>query len=88
MVVAGKEIFMARPWIEEHKRLKFNHPVNVPLRTKVMIEMPVMDLRQLCLLKLTNMLKTKNNLIELELPKILLKELAQMISNKDELTDL
>jgi len=83
MVVAGKEIFMARSWIEEHKRLEFIHPFNVPLRTIILIEMPALDLQQLCLLKLANLLKTKDDIILLEIPKIFKKELIQMISNKE-----
>lgn len=83
MVVAGKEVFMPKPWIEEHRRLEFKHPINVPLRTMVLIQMPVLDLRQLCLLKIANILKTKDDVILLEIPVILQKELKQMILNKE-----
>jgi len=83
MVVSGKEVFIATPWVEEHRRLEFKHPINVPLRTRVLIEMPVMDLRQLCLLKLASILKNKDDINMLEIPKILQKELIQMISNKE-----
>jgi len=83
MIVAGKEVFIAKPWVEEHKRLKFKHPINVPLRTVVLIEMPALDLRQLCLLKLAKILKSKDYVTSLELPVILQKELIQMILNKE-----
>lgn len=82
MMVSGKEIFLARPWIEEHRRLEFQHPINVPLRTMVIIEMPVMDLRQLCLLKVVDSVETEDNVTALELPTVLKKELMQMISSK------
>ncbi|XP_025194778.1 protein Vhl isoform X2 [Melanaphis sacchari] len=82
MVVAGREVFIATPWIEEHRRLEFKHPITVPLRTMVLIEMPAMDLRQLCLLKLAQLLKTKDDIIMLEIPKTLQEELIEMISNK------
>jgi len=83
MVVAGREIFIATPWAEEHRRLEFKHPINVPLRTRVLIEMPAMDLRQLCLLKLAIILKNKDDIITLEIPTTLQKELIEMISNKE-----
>ncbi|XP_060874498.1 protein Vhl isoform X3 [Metopolophium dirhodum] len=83
MVVAGREIFIATPWADEHRRLEFKHPINVPLRTRVLIEMPAMDLRQLCLLKLANILKNKDDIITLEIPTTLQKELIEMISNKE-----
>lgn len=83
MVVAGKDVFMARPWIEEHRRLEFRHPINVPLRTMILIEMPALDLRQLCLLKLANILRTKEDIVMLEIPVVLQKELIQMILNKE-----
>lgn len=83
MVVAGKNVFMARPWIEEHRRLEFKHPINVPLRTMVLIDTPVLELRQLCLLKLVNILQTKDDIIMLEIPVTLQKELIQMILNKE-----
>lgn len=83
MVVGGKKVFLAKPWIEEHRRLEFNHPINVPLRTIVSIEMPSLGLRQLCLLKLAKILKSKDDVISLEIPVILKKELIQMISNKE-----
>jgi len=83
MVVAGKEVFIAKPWVEEHRRLKFKHPINIPLRTMVLIEMPAMDLRQLCLLKIAKILKSKDDVMSLEIPIILKKELIQMISNKE-----
>jgi len=83
MVVAGREIFIATPWVEEHRRLEFKHPINVPLRTRVLIEMPAMDLRQLCLLKLASILKNKDDIITLEIPTTLQKELIEMISNKE-----
>lgn len=82
MVVLGKEIFMARPWIEEHRRLEFKHPISIPLRTMVVIEMPALDLRQLCLLKLANILKTED-VTTLEIPIVLKRELTQMIFNKE-----
>lgn len=85
MIVAGKEIFKASPWFEEHKRLSFSHPITSPLRTTVPVDAPVLDLRQICLLKVVDMLKSKNDIVELELPRILQKELTQMISNRDEL---
>lgn len=81
MVVAGREVFIATPWVEEHKRLEFKHPINVPLRTRVIIEMTVLDLRQLCLLKLSYILKTKEDIMTLEIPKTLQNELIEMISN-------
>ncbi|CAH1736466.1 protein Vhl [Aphis gossypii] len=81
MVVAGREVFVATPWVEEHKRLEFKHPINVPLRTRVIIEMTVLDLRQLCLLKLSYLLKTKEDIMTLEIPKTLQNELIEMISN-------
>jgi len=83
MVVAGREVFIATPWTEEHRRLEFKHPINVPLRTRVLIEMPVMDLRQLCLLKLASLLKNKDDIIMLEIPTTLQKELMEMVSNKE-----
>lgn len=83
MVVEGKEVYLPKPWIEEFKRLNFEHPINVPLRTFILIQMPVLDLRQLCLLKIANILKTKDDIMSLEIPAILQKELKQMISNKD-----
>lgn len=83
MVVAGKKIFMARPWVEEHRRLEFKHPINVPLRTMVLINTPALELQQLCLLKLANILKTKDDIILLEIPVTLQKELIQMILNKE-----
>ncbi|XP_050533479.1 von Hippel-Lindau tumor suppressor homolog [Daktulosphaira vitifoliae] len=84
MVVNGKEVFMARPWLEEHKRLKFSHPINVPLRTMVLIEMPVIELRQLCLLNLAKILTHEDEVKTLEIPIILQRELVQMICNKEE----
>lgn len=83
MVVEGKEVYLPKPWIEEFKRLNFKHPINVPLRTFILIHMPVMDLRQLCLLKIANLLKTKDDVMSLEIPAILQKELKQMILNKE-----
>lgn len=83
MLVAGKEVFLARAWVEEHKRLEFKHPINVPLRTMVLIQMPAFKLRQLCLLKLANILKTKDDIIMLEIPVTLQRELIQMILNKE-----
>jgi hypothetical protein len=85
MSVAGKEIFKASPWLKEYQRLSFSHPITSPLRTTVPIDAPVLDLRQLCLLKVVDMLKSKNDVNELELPRTLQKELAQMISNRNEL---
>lgn len=82
MVVGGKKVFMARAWITEYKRLGFKHPIEVPLRTMIVIRMPAFDLRQLCLLKLANNLKTKEDIMSLEIPKILQNDLIQMISNK------
>lgn len=82
MVVAGNKVFTARSWIEEYKRLDFRHPVNVPLRTIVPIEMPALELRQQCLLTLANILKTKDDVIMLEIPVTLQKELIQMMNNK------
>lgn len=83
MVVAGREVFTATPWAEEHRRLAFKHPINVPLRTRVLIEMPAMDLRLLCLLKLAGILKNKDDITMLEIPKTLQKELIAMLSNKE-----
>jgi len=83
MVVGGKEVFSATPWAEEHRRLTFKHPIDVPLRTLVLVEMPAMDLRTLCLLKLACILKTKKDIEMLEIPKTLQKELVEMISNKE-----
>lgn len=85
MVVAGNKVFTARSWIEEYKRLDFKHPVNVPLRTIVLIEMPVLELRQQCLLTLANILKTKDDIIMLEIPATLQKELIQMMKNKEKI---
>lgn len=83
MVVSGEEKFMARPWVEEHTRLKFQHPINIPLRTMVLIEMPVLDLQLLCLLNLAYKLKTKDDITMLNLPMVIKKELTQMILNKE-----
>jgi len=83
MVVAGREVFIATPWTEEHRRLEFKHPMNVPLRTRVLIEMPALELRQLCLLKLAIILKNKDDIIALEIPTTLQKELIEIMSNKD-----
>jgi len=83
MVVDAKEVFIAKSWIEEHRRLEFNHPINIPLRTLVSIEMPLLDLRQLCLLKLATILKSKDDVTSLEIPVVLQKELIQMVSNKE-----
>lgn len=88
MVVAGREVFIATPWVEEHRRLEFKHPINVPLRTKVLIQMPAMDLRQLCLLKLACVLKTKDDITMLEIPMTLKKELIEMISNKEAIINI
>lgn len=82
MVVDGKKVFMAKAWINEYGRLGFKHPIEVPLRTMIIIQMPVLDLRQLCLLKLAKKLKRKEAIMALEIPRILQKELLQMISNK------
>lgn len=83
MVVAGKEVFLARPWVEEHRRLEFEHSIYMPLRTMILIEMPLFDLRQLCLLKLANILKNKEDINTLEIPRVLQNELVQMVSNKE-----
>jgi len=83
MVVAGRDVFIATPWIEEHRRLEFKHPINIPLRTRVLIEMPAMDLRQLCLLKLASILNNKDDINMLEIPTTLKQELIEMISNKE-----
>ncbi|XP_050428780.1 protein Vhl [Adelges cooleyi] len=85
MVANGQEVFMAIPWVEEHRRLAFDHPISIPLRTMVIIKMPgAMELRLLCLLKLVNIIKAKEDIRTLELPVILTKELIQMIVNKEE----
>lgn len=83
MMVCGKEIFIGRAWIEEHKRLEFQHPINVPLRTMVLIEMPAMELRQLCLMKIATILKTTDDVATLELPTVLKNELSKMVLNKE-----
>lgn len=82
MTVAGKEVFLARPWFEEHRRLEFRHPINVPLRTMISIEMPALDLRQLCLLNIAKIFKSKDDINQLEIPVTLQRELIQMIVNK------
>lgn len=87
MVVSGKEVFMAKPWETECYRLAFSHPIHIPLRTLVIIEVPVLELRQLCLLQLINTLKTKDDVSKLEIPATLQKELICMISIKEELSN-
>lgn len=86
MVVAGNEVFIPKPWIIERYRLTFNHPIDIPLRTLVVIESPTLELRQLCLFRLLNILKTKDDVIKLEIPVSLQKELIQMISIKEDLS--
>lgn len=82
MVVGGEKVFMAKSWITEYRRLGFKHPIEVPLRTMIVIQMPVLDLRQLCLLQLASTLTTNKDIMALEIPRTLQKELIQMIANK------
>lgn len=83
MLVDGKEVFLARAWVAEHRRLKFKHPINMPLRTMVLINIPAFDLREICLLKLANILENKDDINTLEIPRTLQEELIQMVSNKE-----
>lgn len=82
MLVCGEKTFLAKAWVDEHKRLGFEHPINIPLRTLVSIEMPVLDLRLLSLICIADRLKNEEDVTLLEIPKSLENELSEMVSNK------
>lgn len=82
MVVGGKDVFTAKSWVDEHRRLEFKHPINVPLRTLVLIQMPVIDLRLVCLLKVAYRLNNKEDALTLEIPTTLQKEIFDIIVKK------
>lgn len=81
MVVEGKKKYFPKPWVVESNRPK--HSIGRLYRTIVIIQMPMLDLKQLSLMKIASLLKTTDDVMLLEIPNKFKEELKIMVLNKE-----